>query len=232
MIEGGKMPSVTILASKASGEMAPKQPEDRVITVQGGGTSSAQSGGTPKAEEKVVSVPQPVPEIAEPRPYDLDECQPLEYTEKDAAQEIAHLSQYAQDRLSEATGPAHQENPLLKEATEAARKKLEDAKIKRAQKVLSTERCSNLWRQAIDELARIQDDRVTAILADVAATGKTDRLREKATEALWHNTANSEFKNMKGVEALKKLAQSSDPRVGVKARQAIKDYERYTKRRN
>ena len=229
MMEAGKAPRVTILALKASGEITTKQSGAQVIS-GGGGNPSVQSGGTPKAEEKGVSVQQSVPQAAEPRPFDLDECQALEYTEKDAAQEIGHLSQDSGDRSSGRAGPG-QENPLLKEAREASQKKLEDAKIKRAQKVLATDRCSNLWRQAIEELSRIQDDRVTSTLGEVAATGKTDRLREQATEALWHNTADSEFKNMKGVGTLKKLAQSSDPRVSRISQEALQDYERYTKKR-
>jgi len=232
LMEGGEVPIVKIVASKASGEVTAGPSEARLTTVEGKG--SAVSVSTPresaKVDTKASPVPQPTPTVREPRPYDLDECHPLEYTEEEAAQEISHLSQLLRGRTEE-EALNHQENPLLREARETIEKRLKEAKINRAKKVLETERCSNLWSQAIEELKQFQDERVTATLIEVAQTGKTERLREKAVEALWHNTADSEFKNMKGVEALRKLSQSSDPRVSVKAKQAIQDYERYIRRR-
>jgi hypothetical protein len=225
MIEGEQNPAVTILALKASGEVTAAQAGARVISVQGG-TSTGQSGVS-SSEEKEGHRQQTLPQGVE-RPSDLDECQPLEYTEKDAAQNIADLPPILRDRSG--SREAEQGNPLLKEVMEQNQKKLMEARIKRAQKVLATDRCYNLWPQAIDELSRIQDDRVTATLADIAGTGKGDRLREKAAQELWHNTADSEFKNTKGVEALRKLAQSSDQRVKRIAQDALRDYERYTRR--
>jgi hypothetical protein len=230
LMEGGEVPSVKIVASKASGEVTAGPSGARLTTVGGKGSAVSPSRESAKVDTKASPAPQPTPTVREPPPYDLDECHRLEYTEEEAAQEISHLSQVLRGRTEE-EALNHQENPLLREAREAIERRLKEAKINRAKKVLETERCSNLWSQAIEELKQFQDERVTATLIEVAQTGKTERLREKAVEALWHNTADSEFKNMKGVEALRKLSQSSDPRVSMKAKQAIQDYERYIRRR-
>ena len=58
--------------------------------------------------------------------------------------------------------------------------------------------CAHLWEEAIEELARIRDEHVTAILADIAEKNQTRRLREKTALAFWHNTADSQFKNTEG----------------------------------
>ena len=113
---------------------------------------------------------------------------------------------------------------------EEDRMALDDAKITRARKVLAMERCSHLWENGIRELSRIQDDRVTSLLEDIAKNGKTLSLKTAATNALWHNTAKSEFKNVKGINALKNLTTSSDEGVRHYAQDAVRDYENYTKR--
>lgn len=229
LMEGEEFPDVTIVASKGSGEVTARPPEARVTTIEGKGPSTLTPRETTKFEQSPSPVSQPSTKVEEPRPYDLDECVALQFSERDAAQELSHLYQVFRVESDE-EGLPQQGIPLLRETQEAIEKRLKDAKIERAKKVLEMERCSNLWSQAIEELSQFQDDRVTAILIEVAQTGKTARLREKATEALWYNTADSEFKNMKGVEALRKLSQSSDPRVSAKAKQAIQGYERYIKR--
>lgn len=150
------------------------------------------------------------------RPKSLDECEKLEFTVADTRLERANrpfLSK-AHDKL------------MFDEDSKA----INEAKIKRAQKVLEMEACSHLWGQAMEQLISIQDERVTFLLIDFAIKGKTVELREKAVETLSRNTAKSGYKNLYGIRALKDLVASSDSRVSQKAQQALQDYEEYINR--
>jgi hypothetical protein len=153
------------------------------------------------------------------RPQSLDECQKLDFTEDNAATNKVYLYQDPTN--------AYIYNRQMREADRMA---LEEAKIKRAEKVLSMERCSHLWEQAINELTYIQDEHVTTLLADIAKNGKTVALKTKATQALWRHTAKSEFKDAQAINVLKGLATSLDEGVSVYAQQALQDYERYISR--
>ena len=220
VLEEGVEPNVTILASLPSREGSSKDTATPTVytappeTVVAGGSSQVTLYQTTE------------------KPFDLDECQALEFSEKDANQAISGLQEslHKTDTGKLSKGASEQESRYLQEKMEENRKRLDDAKIKRAQKVLGMERCSNLYEQAIEEISRIQDDRVTAILADTAQSGKTDKLKMKAAQELWHHTADSEFKDTKGIDALKRLSTSSDHMVSDIAQRALRDYERYIRR--
>ncbi len=193
---------IIILALKGSGELfAAGNNQPMVIISESGQTSGGKRDLMQAA-----------------RPQTLDECQRLEYTEADMTVNKEAMYQDSKN--------AHMYSQML----EADRMAIDEAKIKRAQKVLTMERCSHLWEQAINELVNIQDDRITSLLSDIAKNGKTLALKTKATEALWHNTAGSEFKNVKGINALKNLTTSSDEGVRHYAHEALQDYENYMKR--
>ncbi len=102
---------------------------------------------------------------------------------------------------------------------------LEGEKIKRVEKVIGIGHCANLWEKAIDELTSIQDEQVTTLLADIAKNGETVALKTKAAEALWHNTANSGFKNIRAIDILRGLSSSSHEGVRWYAQEALRDYE-------
>jgi len=102
--------------------------------------------------------------------------------------------------------------------------------IEQIKKIIGMEPCSHLWDQTLSGLIDIQDDRITALLIDLARSGGTIGLRAKATEVLWRNTAKSEFKNSNGVDALRMLATSSEEGVRMIAKQAVEDYQRYKSR--
>jgi hypothetical protein len=86
-----------------------------------------------------------------------------------------------------------------------------------------------LWEQVLNEIAGIQDDRVTAILIEAAERGPRE-LRGLATKALWTNVAASSFKNANGLSVLNGLAGSSDQSVSMWAKQAVQDYQQYQRR--
>jgi hypothetical protein len=151
-------------------------------------------------------------------PQSLDECQKLDFTEKDMTVNEGLIYQDPKNAR------------MYRQMLEADRMALEDAKINRARNVLAMERCAHFWENVIRELSKIQDDRVTSLLSDIAKNGKTPALKTAATETLWRNTAESEFKNLKGINALKNLTTSSDEGVRHYAQQAVKDYENYMKR--
>ena len=219
VIEEEPQPHIIILASLPSREVSTKDSSTpKVYTVQPG---SAATRGVSQVTYQ-----------AGERPFDLDECQALEFSEKDANQAISGLQEslHKTDTGKLSKGASEQESRYLQEKMEENRKRLDDEKIKRAQKVLGMERCSNLYEQAIEEISRIQDDRVTAILADTAQSGKTEKLKMKAAQELWHHTADSEFKDTKGIDALKRLSTSSDHMVSDIAQRALRDYERYIRR--
>ena len=226
VLKGGKNPTVIILSLRSPREEVPSENTagPSVYTVGsepkiGSSQVMLQSSGRPRGFEGAAGSSQVMLQSSE-RPHDLDECQALEFTEKDAALILEEPSENALE----------EERELFEEEREENRRALQDAKIKRAKAVLGMQRCSHLWEEAIEELVGIQDDRVTAILIDIAGKGKTEQLKDKAAEALWNNTADSEFKNTKGIAALKRLSNSSDPAVKMKAQQALKDYERYVRR--
>ncbi len=180
----------------------------RVIILSSRGSGETFRGGFDQRGEIFHSSSQ-----ASFRPKSLDECEKLESTVADI-------------RLKRANRPflskAH-DKLMFDEDSKA----INEAKIKRAQKVLEMAACSHLWGQAIEELIIIQDERVTFLLIDSAIEGKTIELREKAVEILSRNTAKSGYRNLHGIQALKNLAASSDPRVSQKAQQALQDYENY-----
>jgi hypothetical protein len=152
-------------------------------------------------------------------PKSLDECQKL-----DLVNDVSSLNKV--DLYSDPKSLYLYENQVREERKMA----LDDAKIRRTEKVLRMEQCSHLWEQAIDELAFVQDERVSGLLADTASNGETIALRTKATKALWNHTARSEFKNVQGMNILEELATSSDEGVRVYAQGALQDYERYISR--
>ena len=195
-----RKPCVTIFASKGSGDIYSHNKGVTQLISEEGKGSPYTTGG------------------AGERPTTLDECQALGFDEDDMI--VTQNLMYEE----------HKNANLLRQMLEEDKRVLDDAKIKRAQKVLTMERCAHLWEKAVRQLGEIQDDRVTSILADVAKNGRNLALKSAATEALWHNTAKSEFKNVKGINALKNLTASSDEGVRHYAELAIKDYENYLKR--
>jgi hypothetical protein len=68
------------------------------------------------------------------------------------------------------------------------------------------------------------------VLAELAEKGDTTSLRGQATEALWRNTALSEFNNASGLSALHRLSSSADEVVRTYAQQASEDYKSYVSR--
>jgi hypothetical protein len=202
--EKSEHPHIIILATKGSGELFAAGNNHPMVFI-------SESGQTPGGKRDLIQ--------AADRPQNLDECQKLEFTEDDVNKNKAYPSTDPEN--------AYRYDSQMREADRMA---LDEAKIKRAQKVLTMERCSHLWEQAIHELTGIQDDRITSLLSDIAKNGKTLALKTKATEALWHNTAGSEFKNVQGINALKNLTTSSDEGVRHYAHEALQDYENYMKR--
>jgi hypothetical protein len=194
---------IIILALKGSGDLLVAGNNQPMILISESGQTSGGKQGLMQAV----------------RPQNLDECQKLEFTEDDMNKNKAYPS-------TDPENAYRYDSQML----EADRMALDEAKIKRAQKVLTMERCSHLWEQAIHELTWIQDDRITSLLSDIAKNGKTLALKTEATNALWHNTAGSEFKNVKGINALKNLTTSSDEGARHYAQEAVKDYENYMKR--
>jgi hypothetical protein len=104
---------------------------------------------------------------------------------------------------------------------------LNHSSIEQIKKVIGMVQCSHLWDQTLSGLINIQDERITALLIDIARSGGTIGLRTKATEVLWRNTAKSEFKNVNAVDVLRMLATSSEEGVRIVAKQAVEDYQRY-----
>jgi hypothetical protein len=207
-------PRVIILTSKASGEFSPG-PSGSQVTISGesSGKYIASTSTSPKGA-KVIRTNENLTQAPEPL-SDLDECERLDFTREDAGRAIAYSS-------GEGAGGGKQ----FREGPERA---LLDARISRAQRVLTSERCSGFWAEVLNDLAGIQDDRVTAILIEAAERG--DRhLRGMATKALWTNVAASSFKNSGGLSALNRLAGSSDQEVSMWAKQALQDYQRYLRK--
>ena len=209
--------NVTILASRASGEFSPGPSGSHVtVSAEPSGKSIASASTLPKGP-KVIRTNENLTQALEPL-SDLDECESLDFTREDAGRAIASLSQSS----GEEAGAGKQ----FREGPERA---LLDARISRAQRVLKSERCSDFWAEVLNDLAGIQDDRVTAMLIEAAERGDT-HLRGMATKALWTNVAASSFKNSGGLSALNTLAGSSDQDVSMWARQALQDYQRYIRR--
>jgi len=194
---------IIILAIKGSGDLLVAGNNQPMVLI-------SESGQTSGGKRDLIQ--------AADRPQNLDECQKLEFTEDDVTVKSDVIYQ---DR---------ENAQMYSQMLEADRMAIDEAKIKRAQKVLTMERCSHLWEQAIHELTGIQDDRVISLLSDIAKNGKTLALKTEATKALWHNTAGSEFKSVQGLNVLRNLSTSSDEGVRNYAHEALKDYENYMKK--
>jgi hypothetical protein len=138
----------------------------------------------------------------------LDECRRLAFSREGGGQRTQGLSPEREKRIIR----AHE-------------RELTDARIDRAEALLGMQKCSQFWEQAIQEIKSIQDDRVTALLTNLAERGEP-QIRGIATKALWYNVAVSSFKNTEGLSALKRLTGSSDQNVSMFAREALQDYER------
>jgi hypothetical protein len=102
--------------------------------------------------------------------------------------------------------------------------------VARARQVLTAKGCSDLWGQVIDVLSGVSDPRAADLLAEIAEKGDTTSLRGRATEALWRNTALSEFNNASGLSALERLSSSADEVVRSYAQHALEDYNSYISR--
>jgi hypothetical protein len=218
--EGDEKVDIFIMASKVpGGKSIPKIAASTAGKIYSGtakiGTIETKKGQKHKHE---TPVKQKKPED----PTDLDECEKLAFTQRDAVLNTAHLVDDSDDSSASSEGARQ----VLSENREAVTR----SRLKRAKNVLAMEKCKHLWRDAIDELVGIQDEEVTEILADFAVNGKTTPLREHAVSALWNNMADAQFKNTRGITALKQLAASEELAVSRKAQQALKDYEQYTER--
>lgn len=159
-----------------------------------------------------------IPPISSPAsiPASLDECATLEIT-------IADIRLKRAERVS--LSKAH--DNLMDEEDQKA---MNEAKIKRTQKVLGMEACSHLWERALEGLVRIQDEQVTALLISLAKDSKNASIRERATDVLSRNVAISGYKDLLAMEALKNLSTSSEPGVSRQAQQGLQVFESHIQR--
>jgi len=212
MFEEGGKPTVSIMGSL--------HPE----------TSSPIMAAPVKARDVPVTEREP----GAKRPESLDDCVPLDYTERDAMrdmEDVYKLLQGGEGRVP-TSKESQEEFQSHGRRTQETEQRLSDARIKRAKEVLAREACSNLWGQAIDELAVTGDASVPPFLANLAKEGQTGSLRRKAAEGLWRSTAKSGFMNTTGIELLKELSESKDSDVSSVAQRALHDYEKHLKRNN
>jgi HEAT repeat protein len=106
----------------------------------------------------------------------------------------------------------------------------QEARIERALSALDSEH-DHLRSMAVDELTGMNDPRATSALESVATSGdlSVDE-RRQAAEALWHHAADLEFADSAANDALRQLANGSDPSVRNIAERALTDMERYRQR--
>jgi HEAT repeat protein len=120
---------------------------------------------------------------------------------------------------------------LSAEDQAAWKEQQQEARLERALSALDSEH-DHLRSMAIDELTGMNDPRATSALERVATSGDSSSdERRNAAQALWNHAADLEFADSAANDALRQLANSSDPSVRSIAERALTDMERYRRRR-
>lgn len=212
---GSDMPKVTIVLKKGTPPPATARSDasDSLVRSEPSGTSAVT--GNKAAGAKRSSDAKKAADVTAYVPYDLDDYMPL-------------LDEGLGDFGPE-QDPAGDEPGSVEE--QAAREELrQEARLERSLSALDSEH-PHLRSMAVEELVGMNDPRATSALESVARSGNVSvDERRQAAQALWHHAADLEFADSAANEALRQLAQGSDPSIQAIAERALTDMERYRRR--
>lgn len=141
----------------------------------------------------------------------------------------AYYSSPAPAHAADAGAPPRSLDEYERLATDedSSEKEHQDARLRRAVGAIQSG-YPHLQREALTQLAEIQDPAATQALVETAEGAEAaNKLRVQAVEALWLHAANGNYTDVASLKALQRLSEDLDSKVSELALTALNDIQHY-----